>query len=140
MLLPDWQYFIIDQKGRCYAVQNGLMTLTAERKPLQYTPDGWEQISIIWERRLAQIGYIRTFGLPLNFVMDGSKILRQVFYAENMESQLYLLIQKLTLDLTDTSYNFRYKYFYRGELDFSTLKHAGLKVSIGIAEGGISKL
>lgn len=140
--MKDWLYFILDDKGRSYYVQNGLLVKTsAQPKPLTYTPDGWQDVAIGWERNMQKVGTVRNFTVPLGFVMDGAKILRHLLINENIEKKVYLLIKKLTYEaLPDNKYQYIYRYFYRGELDLKTIEDNTDKVTVSIAEGGLSKL
>lgn len=139
MLYKEFKYYLIETDGRSISVVNGVVTSTSSQKALLTSPDGWQQISVGWERNLTKYGINRNFTLPLDFYFDGGTILRNTFYKENIEREIWLLIQQLELDITDTTFRYIYRYFYKGELDFSTLKDDGVKVSINIMEGGLSK-
>jgi hypothetical protein len=138
--VKDWLYYLTDQDGRSYYLQNGLVKSSASPRPLTYTPDGWQDIAIAWERNMQKVGTVRNFSLPLGFVLDGATILRNIMYGKSLEEKLYLLIQKLGVSVTSTEYELLYQYFYKGELDLSTLKDEDTKMVVNIMEGALSKL
>ena len=135
----EWLYYLLNKNGLSYYMQNGILQLSAVPKPLRYTPDGWQDINIGYERSLELWGNNRNYTLPNNFVLDGMEILRQIFHTKNIEETVYLLIQKQVLIMDPLEYYFFYKYFYRGELDMSTGKDQDTKFTITIMEGGLSK-
>lgn len=134
-----WLYYLLNKNGLSYYMENGILQLSAVPKPLRYTPDGWQDINIGYERSLELWGNNRNYALPNNFVLDGMEILRQIFHTKNIEETVYLLIQKQVLILDPLEYYFFYKYFYRGELDMSTGKDQDTKFTVTIMEGGLSK-
>jgi hypothetical protein len=121
-------------------VQGSSITTIAGQEPLQFTPDGWQDISIAWERNLDQFGNVRNFTIPLKFILDGADILRHIVYSTNFETKVYLLIKKLKLSSSPTSYNFEYVDYYRGEIDLTTYSDEESTVTINIMEGDIQKL
>jgi len=139
--VKQFKVFITEENGNTLYVDNGVVISSAARKPLPNNPDGWQDIVIGWERNLSLYGVIRNFSLPLGFVLDGAHILRKVFYTENIERKISLLITMLTLTLTDITYAFNYFFLYKGDLDLSTFNDdQPTKVTMNIMEGGISKL
>lgn len=134
-----WKYFLIDETGKSYRKEMGLIVAKASRAPLKYTPGGWQDLSIAWERDLEKWGINRNFSLPLGFVLDGADIVRSLIYKGNFEKKVYLLIQKqyLVLAILDNSYYFYYDLFYKGQLDLTTAVDEEDKVSINVNEGGI---
>lgn len=135
----EWAYYLLDEMGRSYRVENGLVLAKTQPKWLHNSPDGWQDINIGWERDLTLIGVVRNFTLPFGFVIDGQKILKSIFYGENIEKRIFLLIQKLNLFINPSKYYYFYKFFYRGELDLSTVSDEENKVTVSLMEGGLSK-
>ena len=138
--MKNWLYFLTDEGGKSYHINNGLVQTTAAKKQLLYTPDGWQDIAIGWERNILRVGTVRNFSLPLGFVLDGAQILRDIMYTKSIEEKIYLLITKLDLVIDATTYKYLYNYFYKGELDLSTLRDDDTKMTVNIMEGGLSKL
>jgi hypothetical protein len=139
MQYKDWLYYVIDANGKSYRKAMGLISAQTDRKPLVYTPNGWQDISIGWERDMALFGEVRNFTLPLKFVLDGAEIMRYLMYENNFDQRVFLLIQKQKLYIDPTNYYFFYDLFYKGELDFTTAKDHENDVQISIAEGGAQK-
>jgi hypothetical protein len=137
---PYWNYFLTDERGRCYVIRNGRVDLTAERIPLPQTPDGWQDISVLYERDFLHMGLTRKFGLSYSYVMNAATVLRKIFYEQNVEAKVYLVIQELTQELTDTTFLWRYKFFYKGEIELSKLQDEELKVTVPTIEGGVQRL
>ena len=138
--MRDFLYFLTDEAGRCYTTQNGLVTLTAVRTPLPEEPNGTRDILIGWERDLKRFGLVRNFSLKLDFVLEGAQILRHIFFNRTIEEKVFLVIQRHDVLTTETEYEHLYKYFYKGELDLSTVVDTGSRLSVSIIEGGLHKL
>lgn len=135
----EWLYFLVDSMGRTGQVENGLVVFKNNYKPLVYTPDGWQDVNIAWDRNLTKFGINRNFSLPLGFVLDGKQILDYIGTHRNFDEKLFLLIQKQTLEIDNSNYYFFYDKFYKGELDITTINSEEDKTTIGIMEGGLSK-
>jgi hypothetical protein len=135
----EWLYYLLDSMGKTAQKENGLIVFKSNYKPLAYTPDGWQDINIGWERNLTKFGINRNFSLPLGFVLDGKDILDYIGLNKNFDERLFLLIQKQTLQIDPANYYFFYDKFYRGELDLTTIQSEENKTTINIMEGGLSK-
>lgn len=142
MSLKPFLYYLVESDGRVRQISNGIVTSLNKKTPLQNSPAGWSDILIKWLRNTDRHGQVRTFSLPLGFVRDGAKILRNDMYRFNIDRELYLLIQRLTNKIDATNYSERYNFFYKGQLDFSTFDDdpGESVVNMNIMEGGISKL
>ncbi len=142
----DFQFFLVDELGRCYYIENAIVKLSATPRALEFSPDGWQKLQISWERNNKYFGVTRNFTIPLSFVEDGAYIIRHVHYTSNIENKLYLVVhrKKLNIDWGVNEYAFIYKFLYKGEIDLSTFKQKtindGYKVQVSIMEGGASKL
>lgn len=135
----EWLYFLVDSLGRTAQVENGLIVFKSNYKPLRYTPDGWQDINIGWERNITKFGINRNFSLPLGFVLDGKDILDYIALNKNFDEKIFLLIQKQFLHFEATKYYYYYDKFYRGELDFTTVQGEENKTTVNIMEGSLSK-
>ncbi len=133
-------YYILKEDGRSGKVVNGVVTYTGQPTPLPETPDGWQELAIGWERDLNDYGIVKNFSLPFGFVRDGAKIIRDALYNQSIEEKLYLLIQELRLVYTSTTYEWRYVFLYKGELDLSAAEDTMDIVSVPCMDGGLSKL
>jgi len=103
---------------------------------LAYSPDGWNETLVKYGRSNKYWGLFRDFTVPLNFVKDGAKILRNAMWKQGMEAVLYLAISKLNR----TAFPDTYDPWYAGEFDFSKFKQTQHGIDINIMEGGLSKL
>lgn len=139
--MKEWLYYILEDDGRSLYVDNGVPTSSGVPHPLINTPDGWQDILMIYERDQSLYGVVRGFTLAMGFVRDGAHVLRDIFYNKGAKRKVWILIQKLTLEITNTTYRYIYRYFYKGQFDFSTFNDDNIdKVTINVIEGGITKL
>lgn len=143
MIGKEWLYYIIDDAGSSYYVENGVVKKSNVQNPLDFTPDGWQDILIQWERIMKYGGTQRSFTGTLGFIKDGAQILRYINFNNNFEVKIYLLIQRKQLEMDDTEFAFVYRFFYKGELDFSTYEQSdineGLKITMNVMDGGFTK-
>lgn len=139
--MKKWLYFLLDDQGRSYRIDNnGVVSKTGQPSPLPNSPDGWQDISLGWERNMNRFGIVRSFSLPLGFVGKSNAILRNICLTGTVETKVYLLIKKLSIEIQGGQYRFIYRYFYKGELDLSTVELGDEKSTVQIMEGGLSKL
>lgn len=138
----DLLFFLVETDGRVRQIVNGVVTSLATKRHLPHAPIGSQEISIGWERSMQWWGNIRNFSLPLGFVFEGGKIIRNDAYKFNVDRELDLLILRFVSEIDNTYYKDYYKYLYKGRLDFSTFedKQGVPVVQISIMEGGINKL
>jgi hypothetical protein len=136
-------YYLINEQGLCYYIENGLVKTSNIPVPLDKTPDGWQSILLKWERNLTYYGINRNVSNKISYVEDGAAIIRYLFYTKNIEELLYLLIQQRKLEIDIANYAFVYRFLYKGAIDLSTFKTVdiseGYKVSCNIAEDDFSK-
>lgn len=135
-------YYFVEDDGRVRQVVNKVVTSLNKKSPLPETPNGWQDIAIAWERNLKSYGNIRNFSFPLGFVRDAAFMLRNDAYKFNIDRKLFLLIQQFVCEVDNVFYKEYYKFFYKGELDFSTMKDkpGDFIVEMSIMEGGTQKL
>lgn len=139
-MAKNFLYYLLEEDGRSIHVQNGVVTSSSTPKPLPQTPDKWQEISVSWERDPSKHGIQRTFSTGIDFVRDGAHILREAFYNTNVERRIYLLIQRLTLELDTNFFQWLYKYFYKGEIDLSTCNDSDYTASVNIMEAKLSRM
>lgn len=135
-------YFICEEDGRFVSVKNGVVSSTSKPTPLTNTPDGWQEITLAWERDMKLLGLVRQLSLPFGFVTESAMILRKWFYQQSLERKLFLIIAKWEpdIDLTGQLFNPLYQKFYKGEIDPTSFKSSALKVEANVTEGGLHKL
>lgn len=140
MSLKRFLYYILTEDGRSGYVANGIVSYSGQPKPLPQTPDGWQDITLSWERPIDAHGINNNFSASLSFPRNGALIIRDALYKETINAKRQLLIQRLELQITSTTYNWFYKYFYRGQLDLINASDNQDVVKIPVNEGGLSKL
>lgn len=138
--MKSWLYFLIDDEGRSWRKNGDVIEKVGNPTPLPETPDGWQDLSIGFERNMNRYGIVRSFSLPLGFVKTANAILRYVTLTGSVETKLFLLIKKLSVETTNTLFRFIYRYFYKGELDLSTVQLEDDRSTVQIMEGGVTKL
>lgn len=136
---PETLYFFTNDQNIWWYVQNDLVLPSPTPIPLQYAPDGWEDIGIINQRNQKYFIMDRSFSIPLEFVEDGARILKDKAYKKGKGEKVYLVIAKQQLFMDATHYGFYYTLLYKGEIDFSEFSHEGPKVVVNIMEGGLVK-
>src|SRR5690606_26862167 len=83
---------------------------------LPHSPSGWEESLLNWERSGEYFGMIRSFSVPMVFVLDGAWLLRQQFYQFGMKAET-----EIKIDLLDRS-SWKYRNIFTGEIDYSTFQ------------------
>jgi len=133
----DFLYFLTDELGRCYYVNNGVVLTSSSPVPLEITPDGWQDKSVKYARNTRYFGLFRTFTTPLKFVVDAAKIIRKRMYTYGTEEKIFLVIHRLDKTFGE---GWVHKFFYRGELDLSKFEDADTYFQTNIMEGDLSKI
>lgn len=134
-------WYILKEDGRSAKVVNNVVTYTGQPTPLPQTGDGWQSMSIGWERNLSDHGVTRNFTLPFGYVRDALKILRDALYNQSIEEKLFLLIQVLGVVIVPgISYNWLYQYLYKGELDLAAAEDNLDMINVPCMEGGLYKM
>ncbi len=136
--------YFLDEDGRSYYVDDkGNVNKSATQKPLELSPEGRKSISIGYERSMIdkELGAVRTYTLPTDYVRKAGKILKYIVYSQNIGVKLYLLIQKLkvTVDLLAATFRMQYQFVYKGQVDLTSFTDKDTRTSITVSEGGIAK-
>lgn len=100
---------------------------------LDHSPSGWDDTLIKYERSTKYWGLIRSFTIPLKFVLEGAELLREAFYNDGIEAEVKLEIQKLN------RLSLEYYSAYVADLDFSSFNDSDNLVEITVIDGGASK-
>lgn len=135
----EWMYYLLDTDGRSYYIENGVLHVSSTPRPIRYSPDGWKDISLGWERNLDDWGNVINYSLPNTFVLDGADILRYLLDTFNFEKVVNMLIQRQSLFIDNTNYYWYYKFFYKGEIDLSSYEDDELGITVNIMQGQVSK-
>lgn len=101
----DFIYFIKPDATHFYYMRDGSLYVSTTPKPLEFSPDGWQDISIQNTRNKKYWGVDRTITIPYSFVEDGAGVLKSIFYKYGIEAKSYLTIcqQHLDLDLVSSA-------------------------------------
>lgn len=129
-------YFLMDSSSKSYYVSNGIVLSASSPKPLEFSPEGWKNITITNQRNQKYFALDRSFSVPLEFVKDGGQILKYLYYNRGIEEKVFLCIAKQVLYMDATHYGYYYTLTYKGEIDFANFQHDGPKVTCNIMEGG----
>ncbi len=135
-MTADFLYFFTDSMGRYLFMDGDNMNTSPDPKPLQFTPDGGRETSLQNQRNQQYWGLDRTFSIPLNFVGDGALILKTIFYTRGTEFVINFAIAEQKLFDDGSQYGYYYAPFYSSQVDLSTFKHDGAKVSVSMMEKG----
>ena len=117
-----------------YVGSSGGVHASNIKRRLKYPPIDWQDASV--EAKSSDKNWIATreFTSPLEFALDGAKILRNIFYNQGFTAKCYLRIEKL-----DT-YTQGYHYWHSGEVDFSQFEDSDDTVRITLLEQGLTGL
>lgn len=86
---------------------------------LPNSPTGWGGSLITIQRNPQYYGMVRTFTVPMDFVLDGAWILRTEFYQYGIQGDVQFQIEEFN-DVT-----WQYEVIFIGAIDFSSIKDAG---------------
>lgn len=130
----EFKYILTDAEARSLFVENDSVKKSILPRSLEYTPDGWQETLVKYGRNLKYFGVFRSFTVPLKFVKDGARIMRDAYYKKFIEAQVWLNISRLNHD------TYGHELFYKGEIDFSNYTDAETYFEANVMEGGLSKL
>jgi hypothetical protein len=138
---PSTLYFLLDEEKRSGYLDHGNVFWSTNPKALEFSPDGWSDVGVNNQRNSKYFALDRSFTIPLKFVEDGAKIIKNRYYKFGIRAKLSLLILKLKLhyDTTLNQYGWYYDLLYMGDIDFTQFKDEGTFVTVNVIEGGIPK-
>jgi hypothetical protein len=137
---PQFLYFLTDANGMFATFANGFMEWTGNPTPLTYTPDGWQDLSIVEEMDSKLFGLNLTYSTPQNFVEDGAGILKTIFYSLGYNGIVNVLILEQQLYFSDTEYGYYYRQMCKCAVDLTQYSHGGEKVTIKMLEGDLKAM
>lgn len=135
---PKYLYAILNAAGQCASYENNTLVWNSVFTPLEMSPDGWQEMSILVEKNKEYFGLDITYGTPQNFVISAAAILKSVVYIWGIEFETFLQILERQTYFSDTEYGYYYDQLSRCEIDLSTYVDSG-SVTTNILEGGIAK-
>jgi hypothetical protein len=75
-----WKYY--------YVNTSGVVSNTTTKTELNFAPKGWSNKTLKWERGFEYWGVMQSFSLPLEFVVDGAKILKHLYFYSRFRSRM----------------------------------------------------
>lgn len=135
MATPKLFRFYIMKNASTYYGVDATGAVVEQSQPYAIaSPQGWIDTVISWKRNPNFLGIGRIMSTPYEFVRDGAKILRHVYYTYGIEGPARLIVQ------IRGNADWAYSAFFDGDIDMSTYKdkeHFGV---VNIAESGINSL
>lgn len=127
-------YFLTDANGKCYSVKNGVVTKSAERIPLKYSPSGWKDQSVKWVRNQIYHGLIPSYSIPLRFIKEAAQIVRNQLYKNGTEEVVYLVMFKLNKQTGV------HEGYFKGELNYVKFNDSENFFETNVTETGFYKM
>lgn len=133
--LPLFKFYLMRDSTTYYRVVGGSVSTTTTPTPLTFSPDGWDETEINWVRSPKYWGLFRSLTNKYQFVEDGAKILRYLYYTQGVEGKCILKITKRR------NSDWVFEDFYSGEVDFSNTTDKDNFFGVNIIDGDLqSKL
>jgi hypothetical protein len=122
--------FVLEGDGSTFLKPDG------QPAQLTKTPDGWKDVLVKYARNTKALGLVRDMTVPMKFVKDGAKILRNRALLFGSECVCYFALSKLD----PLAFPYIYRQWYLCELDFTTYLQSKTSITVNAMEGGLSKL
>lgn len=112
------------------------LTIDSVDYNLLNAPEGWEETFLKNARSTDYWGLIRSFTMPLKFVLDGAYLLRKEFYTKGIPAQAVLKVEVLE------NKTWKYRTVYSGEIDFTEIEDTsvGNSVTVRATDVGIAEM
>ena len=95
----DYIFCLIDANNKFYRIlADGTVSLSTEPYFLEFSPSGWNDIAIQNVKNKRYWSIDRSLTLPLDYVRDGAKIIKDVFYKKGINETMYLVISGQELE------------------------------------------
>lgn len=141
MVNLELKYYIRIKNGSnhdyYYVDNSGNVTFTTSATPvnaLRYSPEGWNDQYLSWERIWKYFGLKRSYSLgALSFVEDGAKILRSFYYTGGIQTDAELFIEIFD------SQTYTYLTYYNGAITFNGQSDHIDSFNCEVAEGGFQQ-
>jgi hypothetical protein len=135
---PHFLYAIKNKMGQSASFSNNALTWNSAFTPLELSPNGWKELSIITERNKNYFAVDINYGTPNDFVKSAAAILQSIAYLKGIEEVVYLQILEQQLWFTDTEYGYYYDQIVKCEIDMSSYVDAG-SVNVVMEDGDVIK-
>lgn len=113
-------------KELAFTIKSGFNTYD-----LVHSPDGWDDAMLEIERSTTMLGIVRSYSIQLKFMLDGAKILRDIFY-NRIPDETSLTIKKLN------RMTLQYENLFTGIFDFSTFVDTDYSVEVTILDNSLA--
>lgn len=100
---------------------------------LPRAPIGWEDGGIRWQRNREYLGIVRSYSLPIKFVVDGAFLVRRELYSKGIQGRARLIIEILNRETWD------YEHLYSGDLDLSTANDLENDIEVALMDSGLAE-
>lgn len=138
--MKEFGHYILHEDGRSmYEDEAGNISSTVVPTQLVNVPEGWDQVTIAYQRDLIKMGIMLAFTFPITLVLDGLKIVRNNIYKFGYEFKMFYLIQQRRVEWTDDYFKDYHTKFYRGQIRNSTMQDDEDKMKIQIGPEGLQK-
>lgn len=99
-------------------------------------PEGWEETFLKNQRSTDYWGLIRSFTMPMKFVLDGAYLLRKEFYEKGIPAKAQIRVEILE------NRTWAYRLVYEGEIDFTEFEDSsdGNSVTVRATDIGIAEM
>ena len=95
----DYIFCLMDANNKFYRIlADGTVSLSTEPYFLEFSPSGWNDIAIQNVKNKRYWSIDRSLTLPLDYVRDGAKIIKDVFYKKGINETMYLVISGQELE------------------------------------------
>jgi hypothetical protein len=110
------------------------LTYQSKKTQIVFAPKGWDADTVVsYARSDKYFGMLRSMSLPLTFVLDGAKILRQAYYKDGIEAGVKIEVEQLNRA------TYQYQPLFTGDIDFSKFKDLKDNVSVTLMESGVTR-
>lgn len=113
-------------KELTFAIKSGFTT-----HELVHSPDGWDDAILDIERSTTMLGIVRSYSIQLKFMLDGAKILRDIYY-NKIQNETSLTLKKLN------RLTLQYEDLFTGIFDFSTFVDTDYSVEVTILDNSLA--
>lgn len=107
----DWYYY--------EELPNGTINENLTETPIKFAPSGWDDVKREWVRGFTYFGIFSQFTGQYQFVRDGAKILRSIYFTKGVEAKVQLYVKKLNRTIAD----YGYEDFFKGDIDFKRMNN-----------------
>jgi hypothetical protein len=139
-----WLQFLLEEDGRSHYIdeQTEANMTSGQQIPLEHSYDGWEDVTVGYDRDMKRKGAIRSFSFDLKFVKDGAKIIRNIIYRLGFEWKLFFLLTLRTQIFDNVGMEFKdyHTRFYRGRVELSSAMDEEDSITVKCTEPGLAAL